>query len=220
MLRGKRDAGAPKVSGSNLRGRPKVSGSVLLDRWTPKQLEGVVGAMMKRPGVRVEVSGRPGDGGIDVRVSDEKTGKPLQAVQVKHTPSVGSPIIDNLTGAALDWGAPESVIATSGLLTKPAQQKVEGWANPAMKLSAYQRQKIVSWIDGRSFAEYSKLIASFPPLGKDQPPQRSSAPRKAYNSATPACPDCRRPMVRRVGPHGQFWGCSRYPLCRGTIPIA
>jgi hypothetical protein len=30
------------------------------------------------------------------------------------------------------------------------------------------------------------------------------------------CPRCGSPMRRRSGRYGAFWGCSRYPSCRGT----
>jgi restriction system protein len=48
-------------------------------------------------------------------------------------------------------------------------------------------------------------------------------PRPAA-SATPACPECGSAMVRRMarrGPNagGEFWGCSTFPTCRGTVPI-
>jgi hypothetical protein len=32
----------------------------------------------------------------------------------------------------------------------------------------------------------------------------------------PTCPVCGAPMHRRKGRYGDFWGCSRYPSCRGT----
>ena len=32
----------------------------------------------------------------------------------------------------------------------------------------------------------------------------------------PLCPLCQTPMERRSGPYGEFWGCSRYPKCKGT----
>ena len=43
-------------------------------------------------------------------------------------------------------------------------------------------------------------------------------------SATPSCPQCGSPMVRRLARRGRragrgFWGCSRYPRCTGTRPI-
>jgi hypothetical protein len=34
----------------------------------------------------------------------------------------------------------------------------------------------------------------------------------------PECPLCGAPMRAREGIHGAFWGCSRYPGCRGTVP--
>ncbi len=37
---------------------------------------------------------------------------------------------------------------------------------------------------------------------------------------THACPSCGRPMRRRKGKHGAFWGCSGYPDCTVTRPDA
>jgi four helix bundle suffix protein len=47
----------------------------------------------------------------------------------------------------------------------------------------------------------------------------SSAP--SMSSITPQCPACGSPMKRRTARQGQnagndFWGCSKYPDCRGT----
>jgi len=35
---------------------------------------------------------------------------------------------------------------------------------------------------------------------------------------TPACPTCGGAMRMRSGKHGEFWGCVKYPDCRGTRP--
>jgi superfamily II DNA/RNA helicase len=35
----------------------------------------------------------------------------------------------------------------------------------------------------------------------------------------PACPTCEGRMRQRSGPRGLFWGCERFPVCRGTRPI-
>lgn len=50
--------------------------------------------------------------------------------------------------------------------------------------------------------------------------RRSQA--KAAN--TPSCPQCGKPMLKRMQKRGEgqgreFWGCSGYPECRATIPI-
>ncbi|MBI3856654.1 MAG: topoisomerase DNA-binding C4 zinc finger domain-containing protein [Planctomycetes bacterium] len=33
------------------------------------------------------------------------------------------------------------------------------------------------------------------------------------------CPQCSSPMVKRTGKYGEFWGCTKYPECRGTRRI-
>jgi DNA-binding helix-hairpin-helix protein with protein kinase domain len=58
-------------------------------------------------------------------------------------------------------------------------------------------------------------VTVFPRLAAAQP-QRGLAP-----SAGLKCPQCGSPMVSRVARRGNhpgkhFWGCSRYPRCRGT----
>jgi DNA topoisomerase-1 len=42
----------------------------------------------------------------------------------------------------------------------------------------------------------------------------------ASKSTVPPCPTCGKPMVKRSGPRGGFWGCSGYPECRGLRPVA
>lgn len=40
-------------------------------------------------------------------------------------------------------------------------------------------------------------------------------PQSRTTSGTRKCPKCGSQMLRRSGPYGKFWGCSRYPSCRG-----
>ncbi len=35
----------------------------------------------------------------------------------------------------------------------------------------------------------------------------------------PTCPQCGAPTRQRSGKNGAFWSCSRYPDCKGTLPI-
>jgi len=37
---------------------------------------------------------------------------------------------------------------------------------------------------------------------------------------TPACPDCGAAMSHRRSAKGPFWGCSKYPQCRGVRQVA
>jgi len=34
----------------------------------------------------------------------------------------------------------------------------------------------------------------------------------------PRCPACEGPMRKRTSARGEFWGCARYPVCRGARP--
>ncbi|MCY1401700.1 DNA topoisomerase 3 [compost metagenome] len=36
---------------------------------------------------------------------------------------------------------------------------------------------------------------------------------------SPSCPQCGVPMRQRTGKSGAFWSCSRYPDCKGTLPV-
>ncbi len=52
-------------------------------------------------------------------------------------------------------------------------------------------------------------------------PRPVPPPPATATSARPSCPRCGSPMVRRTARRGrnagnQFWGCSRYPACKGT----
>lgn len=50
-------------------------------------------------------------------------------------------------------------------------------------------------------------------------PPTSPTPRPRAAGRTPSCPTCGSAMHRRSGRYGAFWGCSRYPTCRGTRNI-
>lgn len=47
---------------------------------------------------------------------------------------------------------------------------------------------------------------------------------QARTSGAPLCPKCGKPMLKRMQRKGQmqgreFWGCSDYPACNGTLPM-
>ncbi|CAM5195865.1 Protein kinase YegI [Castellaniella denitrificans] len=68
------------------------------------------------------------------------------------------------------------------------------------------------------------LMVTPPPGPAPQPPRaphvtRPTPQRVTTTTGTPTCPRCSSSMRRRSGRYGQFWGCSRYPGCRGTRKI-
>jgi DNA-binding helix-hairpin-helix protein with protein kinase domain len=52
--------------------------------------------------------------------------------------------------------------------------------------------------------------------------ERLPVSKAAWRTARPTCPECNARMIRRVlksGPHAgkRFWGCHRYPKCKGAL---
>ena len=43
-----------------------------------------------------------------------------------------------------------------------------------------------------------------------------SAPDGPPSPAGPKCPKCDSPMRKRTGSYGSFWGCTKFPNCKGT----
>jgi DNA topoisomerase-1 len=71
-------------------------------------------------------------------------------------------------------------------------------------------------------------MAAFPrppqsrPVANSAPGKAGSRRRRAAPSQPDpnvACPKCGAPMVKRTGSRGDFWGCSKYPTCKGTRHI-
>lgn len=46
-----------------------------------------------------------------------------------------------------------------------------------------------------------------------------AGPSTTHDTPTITCPLCGAPMVKRTSQYGAFWGCSKYPACRGTRRI-
>lgn len=53
-------------------------------------------------------------------------------------------------------------------------------------------------------------------LKKSQPQAKALVENQQMPSKTTHCPVCGAIMRRRTGKFGVFWGCSRYPSCKGT----
>ena len=54
--------------------------------------------------------------------------------------------------------------------------------------------------------------------------EKSNYHSKEYGDSRPDCPRCSKRMIKRLAKQGKhkgnyFWGCSRYPRCKGIINI-
>ena len=95
-------------------------------------------------------------------------------------------------------------MVTSGAFTAEAKSFAQG--------------RNITLIDGKAL---DKLIQSARTGLAPQGPSEAAAPAAEQ---APACPKCSAAMVKREAKRGanagqQFWGCTNYPGCRGTVPI-
>ena len=50
--------------------------------------------------------------------------------------------------------------------------------------------------------------------------EKTEVAKTVYASKeSPSCPECGGEMVKRDGQYGAFWGCQKYPECKGLIKI-
>ena len=143
--------------------------------------------LYRRLGYRVESTPSSGDQGVDLVL--RKDGK-TTVVQCKgHQARVGPAVARELLGSMVDFGADSGILACTGGFTRGVKDFVRG-----------KRIKLVSASDLATLgetAEGNTLDLTYSP---------------------PICPvaGCGKEMVLRNGRHGEFWGCPRFPRCRGT----
>lgn len=76
------------------------------------------------------------------------------------------------------------------------------------------KRALVLWGDQFGLALYDKQQAH---VDGRQPVDGVPSPEAEEGFGdSPACPQCGAAMRLRTGKRGQFWGCSRYPQCKGT----
>ena len=90
---------------------------------------------------------------------------------------------------------------------------------PAADVPRHREQTVdytASFREALSAAEEEKA--------KPQPKAAPAAPQEAVEEKEVLCPKCGAPMIRRVASKGSnagntFYGCSKFPACRGIVPI-
>ena len=167
-----------------------------------KHFEFLVAEAYRRQGYQVEYSlGRGADGGLDLILRKDGRTSLVQCKQWKVF-SVGAPVIREMFGLLTAEKADEAIIVTSGNFTRDAQDFAAG--------------KPIRLIDG---PQLLALVQSVQTLPAGTESEMAEAPAQ---TTAPACPECGKPMMlrtaRRVTNAGnQFWGCSAYPACKGTL---
>lgn len=175
------------------------------------EFEMLVGEGFRLQGYQVgETGGGGADGGVDLVL--KRAGEQF-LVQCKQWRAfkVGVDVVRELYGVMAARGAAGGFVVTSGRFTDAATSFASG--------------RNVTLIDG---PKLHRLLREAKAAVNRSTPRPSATPAvQPTESPMPAsnCPVCAKPMVRRTAKRGanvggEFWGCTSYPACRGTRPIA
>jgi restriction system protein len=169
-----------------------------LESMTWREFEQVVGEYFRRNGFSVtETGGGGADGGIDLIASRGADKYYVQCKQWKAR-QVGVATVRELFGVMAANGVAGGYVVTSGVFTDEAKRFAGG--------------REIQLIEGK---ELAGLIQK----------QSNGVIQSAATpiSTVPACPKCSERMILRKAQKGsnagsKFWGCPRFPTCRGTRP--
>ena len=134
------------------------------------------------------------DGGVDLRL--RKNGQ-VVFVQCKHWKArgVGVKVVRELFGVMAVKSVKHGVVVTYGAFTSEARE--------------FAKANSIALIGG---PKLTQMIASVQQSGNMQ----------AQPEVARTCPKCGSEMVLRVAKKGshsgkEFWGCSKFPDCRGAV---
>jgi restriction system protein len=150
-----------------------------------------------------ETGGGGADGGVDLEL---RKGSELSLVQCKQwrAQKVGVETVRELYGVMAARGATGGFVVSAGSFSKDAKAFAEG--------------RNIELLDGDALMQLLEAYGPAVNAETKQTPVVSTPP-----SAAPACPRCGAQMLKRVASKGAnagqaFWGCARFPSCRGTMP--
>lgn len=165
-----------------------------------KRFEDVCQQFYELKGMRSETTPLGPDGGIDIRLYQEGSGKPISIVQCKSWSEryVGVSLIRELLG-----------VMTHEKIAKAFFMTTSSFSDDAKSFASANR---ITLIDGSMFL---MMIQRLPAVDREK--LLAYATEGDYR--TPTCSKCGVKMVTRSGSQGkpEFWGCPRYPTCRQVL---
>ena len=168
-----------------------------------RDFEKLVGEVFRRQGFTVSgFGGRGPDGDVDFGLM--KNGE-RYLVQCKHwrKRQVGVTVVRELNGVVSAQRARGGFVVTGGEFSSDAQAFAESCA--VKLIDGPTLEKLIGDIPNRNSAEDSNVAV--------------------VADLKPMCPQCGTEMVQRTAKKGQFagqsfWGCGRYPKCKGILKIS
>lgn len=186
-------------------GVTKRPGVAALNDMSWSDFERLVSEYYRRKGFQVTREGGSGpDGGVDLVISRNGEVHLVQCKQWKVY-KVGVQAVREFYGVMASRGVAGGYFVTSGQYTDEAKRFVQG-----LNLELIDGQKLRGMIG----------LAQKPDLSVITDP----SPTVSAVSEDPCCPQCGSGMIKRIARQGsntgkEFWGCERYPKCKGTRRI-
>lgn len=170
-----------------------------------REFELLVGEAFRLQGYQVtEHGGAQADGGVDLVL---RRGTETFLVQCKQWKAlkVGVDVVRELYGVMAARGAAGGFVVTSGEFTQDAQ--------------AFAGGRNIMLVGGAKL--FGLIVQARHSLRSPAHPSAGDGPAATPAADPPQCPACNAAMVRRRARKGSlaglpFWGCSRFPACRGT----
>ena len=177
-----------------------------------REFERELGALFLQAGFYVEYTPSSGDQGVDLIL--QKNGKTTVVQCKSHRNPVGPAVARELYGSFHHFSADSAILACTGGFTQGVKEFVRG--KPITLVSA---DDLASW--GASVVKEQSQTTTLPTSESSPPMEETAAQSGTLNHPAPTCPTrgCRKKMVLREGYRGKFWGCPRFPKCRGTRDI-
>ena len=163
-----------------------------------QEFELLVGEAFRRLGFQVSELGGPGaDGGVDLVLFKEGKKYIVQCKRWK-TFTVSVQPVRELYGVMHAQGADGCIFVSSGRYTRDAME--------------FAHSKPIELLDGPRLVRIVRLVQDAVPV----------IPEAEVTPSLVSCPVCGGAMVKRLAKRGtkagqEFWGCQKYPACRGTV---
>ncbi|TZF86868.1 restriction endonuclease [Cognatilysobacter lacus] len=173
-----------------------------------RQFEQLVGEAFRRQGYAVEETGQGGaDGGVDLILRRAGSRTLVQCKQWRQR-QVNVSTVREMWGLLAHHGADAIKIVCVGGYTDDARRFAHGKA-----IDLITGSDLVTMI-----AAAQNRVATSTTFGAASDNPSAASTDIGATAAKPTCPRCSTDMALRTNRQNgeQFWGCSRYPQCRGT----
>jgi restriction system protein len=172
-----------------------------------KRFEDLLAEAYRRQGYKVqETLGGGADGGVDLVL-----GRDGEVILVQCKRWKGKPVpvqtVRELYGVLHDRRASAAKLVATTTFTSEA--------------TAFAKNKPIELVDAEGLLSLLRGVQTSGRIARED----ASTERRGYSDhLTPGCPNCGSEMKLRearrgANAGGKFWGCSRYPDCRGTTEV-